>query len=173
VASNDVISGKAATHHVLAHHLHASPKWDSWGDPRVRRQSVAMLADRGGRQTTRLTPINQASVYAASIRFLTASCKFYRRIIIIIIIILTPHTSVAYFPSRNTYADFRTNETFPTTCSKSQIVTPWRPTHNLWKFVNYSVTPWMNFTHYPRLTCSLTLQSVALPFEENVNKHFI
>jgi hypothetical protein len=26
VASNDVISGKAATHHVLAHHLHASPK---------------------------------------------------------------------------------------------------------------------------------------------------
>ena len=31
----------------------------------------------------------------------------------------------------------------------------------------------MYFTHYPRLTCSLTLQSVGLPFKEIVNKHFI
>lgn len=127
-----------------------------------------MWSDRGG-QTTNPTPINQRSVYAASIRFLTASCKFYMHIIII----LTPHTRVAYFPSRNTYADFRMNETFPTTCSKSQIVTLWRSYHNLWKFVNYSVTPWMSFTRYPRPTRSPTLQSVALPFQENVNKHFI
>jgi len=83
VGSNDDISSKAVTHHVPARNSHASPKWDSWGDPRVRRQSEAMSAGRGG-QTTRPTPINQRSVCTTSIRFLTASCKFYRRIIIII-----------------------------------------------------------------------------------------
>ena len=163
VASNDVIPGKAVTHHVLAHHLHASPKQDSWGDPIVRRQSEAISADRGG-WTTRPTPINQRSVYAASIQFLTASCKFYRRIIIIII------QGLPTFPAATPTSISEWTRLFQ---PHVPIVSPWRPSHNLWKFVNYSVTSWMYFTHYPRPTCSLTLQYVALPFKENVNKHFI
>jgi len=117
VASNDVISGKAETHHVPAHHLHASPKWDSWGDTDVKARPCERTAV--DRRHSLLLPISDQCMLR------TASCKFYRRIIIIIII-LTPHTRVAYFPSRNNYADFRMNETFPTTCSKSQIVTLWR-----------------------------------------------
>lgn len=125
--------------------------------PQSKTSSEAKSADRDG-QTTRPTLINQRTGYAACIRFLTASCKFDGRIIIIII--LTPDKRVAYFPSRNTDAVLCMNETFPTTCSQTQIINPWRTSHNPWKFVNYSITPWMYFTHHPRPTCSLTLLSV-------------